>query len=161
MVSSSDFTRLGMASTTIGAGAGLLVDSRLVKSYDWCIEWFRPAPLSQVYEVMTSSEVVRQWWSSKKLVNDGEEDELREGSSVSFRVHQAHKVACIAPPFNIRCIYTDVEPARTKAAPGRHWGSEQCAGDPGHECLLGRSRECSPGDKELRLRMSVLTMVEP
>jgi hypothetical protein len=42
---------------------------------------------------------------------DGE-DKLRVGSTVSFRVHQAPKVARLAPPFRIRCVYTDVEPER-------------------------------------------------
>jgi hypothetical protein len=41
--------------------------------------------------------------------HDNGEDELRAGSSVSFRVHQAPEVARLAPPFRIHCIYTDVE----------------------------------------------------
>jgi hypothetical protein len=110
-VSSSDHIRLGVDST-MGAEVGLLVGGRLVKTYDWRAEWFIPAPLPQVYEAMTSREAVRQWWSSKELVDDGEEDELREGSSAPFRVYQAPMVARIAPPFNIRCIYTNVEPER-------------------------------------------------
>ena len=44
-----------------------------------------------------------------ELVDDGGEDELRVGSSVSFRVHQAPEVARLAPPFRIHCLYKDVE----------------------------------------------------
>jgi hypothetical protein len=47
-----------------------------------------------------------------ELVDDGGEDKLRVGSSVSFNVHQAPEVARLAPPFRIHCVYTDVEPER-------------------------------------------------
>ena len=45
-----------------------------------------------------------------ELVDEGGEDELRVGSSVAFRVHQAPEVARLAPHFGIHCLYTDVEP---------------------------------------------------
>ena len=61
---------------------------------------------------MTSREALRQWWPAMELVEEGEEDELRVGSSVSFQVHQAPEVARFAPPFRIHCVYTDVEPER-------------------------------------------------
>ncbi len=44
-----------------------------------------------------------------ELIDERGEDELRVGSSVSFRVHQAPEVARLAPPFRIHCLYTDVE----------------------------------------------------
>jgi hypothetical protein len=47
-----------------------------------------------------------------ELVDDGAEDKLRAGSTVSFQVHQAPEVARLAPPFRIYCVYTDVEPER-------------------------------------------------
>ena len=99
-----------LTASLIGAGAGLLIGSRMVKTYDWHTEWFIPAPLSAVYEAMTSRSAVRQWWPSMELVDDGQEDELRVGSTVSFRVHQAPEVARLAPPFRIDCVYTAVEP---------------------------------------------------
>ena len=96
-----------------GAVAGLLAGGRLVKTYDWRTEWFIPAPLPVVYGAMTSREAVRRWWPPMELVDDGGEgDELREGSTVSFRVQQAPEVARLAPPFRIHCVYTDVEPER-------------------------------------------------
>ncbi len=96
-----------------GAVAGLLAGGRLVKTYDWRTEWFIPAPLPVVYGAMTSREAVRRWWPPMELVDDGGQgDELREGSTVSFRVQQAPEVARLAPPFRIYCVYTDVEPER-------------------------------------------------
>jgi len=96
----------------IGAGMGFLVGSRMVKTYDWRSEWLIPASLPLVYEAMTSREALRQWWASMELVEYDEGDEIRVGSEVSFRVHQAPRVAHLAPPFNIHCVYTDVEPQR-------------------------------------------------
>jgi len=93
----------------IGAGAGLLAGGRAIKTYDWRTEWFVPAPLPVVYEAMTSREALRQWWPDMELIDERGEDELRVGSSVSFRVHQAPEVARLAPPFRIHCLYTDVE----------------------------------------------------
>jgi uncharacterized protein YndB with AHSA1/START domain len=105
----SSTTRL-VTALLIGAGAGLLMGIRTVKTYDWRTEWLIPAPLPTVYEAMTSRSAVRQWWPSMELMDDAEEDELRVGSSVSFSVHQAPEVARLAPPFRIYCLYTDVEP---------------------------------------------------
>lgn len=96
----------------IGAGAGLLMGGRMVKTYDWRTEWFVPAPLPVVYEAMTSREALRRWWPVMELVDEGGEDELGVGSRVSFRVHQAPEIARLAPPFHIHCVYTDVEPER-------------------------------------------------
>ena len=104
-------TRL-FAAGLIGAGMGLLVGDRTIKTYDWRTEWFVPAALPIVYEAMTSREALRRWWPDMELVDDREEDELRVGSKVSFRVHQAPEVARLAPPFRIHCVYTDVEPNR-------------------------------------------------
>lgn len=103
--------RLSLA-CLLGAGAGMLVGGRLVKTYDWRTEWEIPAPISVVYEAMTSREAVREWWPPMELVDDNGEDKLRVGSTVSFRVHQAPEVARLAPPFRIHCLYTDVEPER-------------------------------------------------
>jgi uncharacterized protein YndB with AHSA1/START domain len=105
------FGPLGAAGV-VGAGIGLLLGGRLVKTYDWRTEWSIPAPVPVVYEAMTSRSAVRQWWPSMELVDDGGVDELRRGSSVDFRVHQTPEVAHLAPPFRIHCVYTDVEPAR-------------------------------------------------
>lgn len=96
----------------IGAAAGLLMGGRMVKTYDWRTEWFVPAPLPVVYEAMTSREALRRWWPAMELVDEGGKDELEVGSSVSFQVHQAPEIARLAPPFRIRCVYTDVEPER-------------------------------------------------
>jgi uncharacterized protein YndB with AHSA1/START domain len=95
-----------------GAVAGLVVGGRLVKTYDWRTEWLVPALPPVVYEAMTSRQAVRQWWPEMELVEDGGGDRLSEGSSVSFRVHQAPEVARLAPPFRIHCVYTNVEPER-------------------------------------------------
>jgi uncharacterized protein YndB with AHSA1/START domain len=103
-------TRL-LAAGLIGAGAGMLLGVRLVRTYDWHTEWFVPAPLPVVYEAMTSRDAVRRWWPPMEVVDDGE-DELGVGSTVSFRVRQAPEVARLAPPFRIHCVYTDVEPER-------------------------------------------------
>jgi uncharacterized protein YndB with AHSA1/START domain len=107
----SNITRLVTAGF-IGAGAGLFIGNRIVKTHDWRTEWFISTPLPVVYEAMTSREALRQWWPAMELVEEGEEDELRVGSSVSFQVHQAPEVARFAPPFRIHCLYTDVEPER-------------------------------------------------
>ena len=109
MTRSSGLARLGVAGAA-GAVAGLLAGIRAVKVYDWRTEWSIPAPLPVVYQAMTSRDAVRRWWPSMELVDDVGGDELRVGSTVSFRVHQAPEVARLAPPFRIRCVYTDVEP---------------------------------------------------
>jgi hypothetical protein len=110
-MSSPNFTRLGVA-LTISATAGMLLGARMVKTYDWRTEWSIPAPLPVVYEAMTSRSAVRRWWPAMELVDDDGGDQLRVGSTVSFRVHQAPEVARLAPPFRIHCLYTDVEPER-------------------------------------------------
>ena len=94
----------------IGAGVGLLMGSRTVKTYDWRTEWLIPAPLPTVYEAVTSRSAMRQWWPSMELMDEADEDQLGVGSTVSFSVHQAPEVARLAPPFRIHCVYTDVEP---------------------------------------------------
>ena len=110
-MSPPNLTRLGVA-VTVGATAGMLLGARMVKTYDWRTEWSIPAPLPLVYEAMTSRSAVRQWWPPMALVDDDGGDQLRVGSTVSFRVHQAPEVARLAPPFRIHCLYTDVEPER-------------------------------------------------
>ena len=92
-----------------GALGGIWIGSRSVKIYDWRTEWTIPAPLPVVFEAMTSRGAVREWWRDMELVDDSEDDDLRVGSTVSFRVHQAPEVARLAPPFRIHCLYTDVE----------------------------------------------------
>ena len=96
----------------LGALGGLWLGSRSVKIYDWRTEWTIPAPLVIVYEAMTSRKAVRQWWPDRELVDDTGDDELSVGSTVSFQVHQAPEVARLAPPFQVHCLYTDVEPQR-------------------------------------------------
>jgi uncharacterized protein YndB with AHSA1/START domain len=108
---SSSINRL-VTAFLIGTGAGLLMGSRTVKTYDWRTEWLIPAPLPTVYEAMTSRSAVRQWWPFMELMDGAGEDELRVGSTVSFNVHQSPEVARLAPPFRIHCVYTDVEPER-------------------------------------------------
>jgi uncharacterized protein YndB with AHSA1/START domain len=111
MEKNSNLTRL-LTTGLVSTGVGLLMGGRIVKTYDWRTEWFIPASLPTVYDAMTSRSALRQWWPSMELADDGEKDELRAGSSVSFRVHQAPEVARLAPPFRIHCLYTDVEPRR-------------------------------------------------
>jgi uncharacterized protein YndB with AHSA1/START domain len=106
---SSSIARL-VTAILIGTGAGLVMGSRTIKTYDWRTEWLIPAPLPTVYEAMTSRSAVRQWWSAMELTDDAKEDELKVGSTVSFSVYQAPEVARLAPPFRIYCVYTDVEP---------------------------------------------------
>jgi len=38
----------------VGVGIGLVLGDRLVKTYDWCTEWFIPALLPVVYGTLTS-----------------------------------------------------------------------------------------------------------
>ncbi len=102
-------TGVGIA-CAIGVVGGVMIGSRSVKIYDWRTEWTIPAPMPIVYEAMTSRSAVRLWWSSIELVDGAVEDALRVGSTVSFSVHQAPKIARLAPPFSIHCVYTDVEP---------------------------------------------------
>ena len=97
---------------TAGVLGGIWIGSRSIKIYDWRTEWNIPAQLPVVYEAMTSREAVREWWPDMELADDIEEDDLQVGSTVSFQVHQAPEVARLAPPFQIRCLYTDVEPER-------------------------------------------------
>jgi hypothetical protein len=100
------------AAGLIGAGTGLLVGGRAIKTHDWRTGWFVPAPRRVIYEAMTSREALRRWWPEMELVDAGGEDELRVGSSVPFKVHQAPELARLAPPFRIHCGYTEVEPNR-------------------------------------------------
>lgn len=104
--------RIASAAGAVGAAVGLLLGSRLVRTYDWRTEWTVAAPLPAVYEAMTLRSAVREWWPSMELVDDGEDEVLRTGSTVDFSVHQAPSVARVAPPFRIHCLYTDVEPNR-------------------------------------------------
>ena len=92
-----------------GTLGGIWIGSRSVKIYDWRTEWAIPAPLPVVYRAMSSRAAVREWWPDMELVDDGKDDDLQVGSTVSFRVHQAPEVARLAPPFRIHCLYTDVE----------------------------------------------------
>ena len=92
-----------------GVLGGIWIGSRSVKIYDWRTEWRIPAPLPVVYGAMTSRGAVREWWPDMELVDDSEDDDIRVASTVSFRVHQAPEVARLAPPFQIHCLYTDVE----------------------------------------------------
>jgi uncharacterized protein YndB with AHSA1/START domain len=101
-----------VSASLIGAGAGLFVGNRLVKTYDWRTEWFIPASLPTVYKAMISRKAVRQWWPDMELVEEDGGDKLRVESKVSFRVHQAPEIARLAPPFRIHCLYTDVEHER-------------------------------------------------
>lgn len=96
----------------LGALGGVWIGSRAVKTYDWRTEWTIPAPMPVVYEAMTSREAVREWWPDMELADDSGDDDLRVGSTVTFRVHQAPEVARLAPPFRIDCLYTDVEPEK-------------------------------------------------
>src|SRR5215212_4916667 len=109
MTKCTSVTRL-VTACLIGAGVGLLMGSRTVKTYDWRTEWLIPAPLPTVYEAVTSRSAMRQWWPSMELMDEADEDQLGVGSTVSFSVHQAPEVARLAPPFRIHCVYTDVEP---------------------------------------------------
>jgi uncharacterized protein YndB with AHSA1/START domain len=102
----------GVTAAVAGLGTGLILGSRLIKTYDWRTEWTVPAPPPVVYEAMTSRSAVREWWPPMELVEDGGGDELLVGSTVDFSVHQAPEVARLAPPFRIHCLYTDVEPER-------------------------------------------------
>lgn len=103
---------LPVLSFVAGAAAGLVVAGRLVKTYDWRTEWSIPAPPPIVYDALTSRRAVREWWPSMRIVDDCGSDRLQPGSTVSFEVRQAPEVARLAPPFRIRCVYTDVEPGR-------------------------------------------------
>ena len=93
-----------------GALGGIWIGSRSVKIYDWRTEWSIPAPLPVVYRAMTSRAAVREWWPDMELADDSEDEDIKVGSTVTFRVHQAPEVARLAPPFQIHCLYTDVEP---------------------------------------------------
>lgn len=103
----SGWSRLLFAAA--GVLGGIWIGSRSVKIYDWRTEWTIPAPLPVVYGAMTSRGAVREWWPDMELVDDAGDDDLRVGSTVSFRVHQAPEVARLAPPFQIHCLYTDME----------------------------------------------------
>lgn len=94
-----------------GVVVGILAGNGLIKTYDWRTRWTIPAPITPVYDAMTSRRALRQWWPSMEPVGEGDEA-LREGSTISFEVHQAPEVARFAPPFRIHCLYTDVEPER-------------------------------------------------
>ncbi len=96
----------------LGVLGGVLIGGRALKTYDWRTEWTIPAPMPVVYEAMTSREAMRKWWPDMELAEDYGDDDLQVGSTVSFLVHQAPEVARLAPPFQIHCLYTDVEPGR-------------------------------------------------
>ncbi len=100
--------RLGHLGATgaLGAGAGLLIGGRLVKTYDWRTEWSIPVPLPIVYEAMTSRSALRSWWPCMELVGDGADDELRAGSRVDFFVHQALLRSRVSPRPSGSTAYT-------------------------------------------------------
>ena len=98
----SGWSRLLFAAA--GVLGGIWIGSRSVKIYDWRTEWTIPAPLPVVYGAMTSRGAVREWWPDMELVDDGKDDDLSVGSTVSFQVHQAPEVARLAPPFQIHCL---------------------------------------------------------
>ena len=91
------------------AGGVMAGSSGLLRVYDWHTEWMIPYPRALTYRYLVSTEAEREWWPSMELVRSSPGD-LGPGSFAEFRVHQAPGVARLAPPFRLRCVYTDVEP---------------------------------------------------
>ena len=96
----------------ISAGGRMVCRQTYGEDLRLCTEWSILTLLPTVYEAITPWRAVKQWWPDMELVEEGGEDDLRVGSRVSFRVHQAPEVARLAPPFHIHCLYTNVEPER-------------------------------------------------
>lgn len=54
---------LALAALSFGAGA-IFGGGKLVREYDWQTEWLIDAPLSPIYQVLTTPEEQKKWWPS-------------------------------------------------------------------------------------------------
>ena len=100
--------QLGWAALGFGAGA-IFGGGKLVRVYDWQTEWTIDAPLSTVYQVLTTPEEQYKWWPSMRVFHVTPLPDIPDGRKIEYRVQQAQSVARLVPPFKITGVTADIE----------------------------------------------------
>jgi len=102
---------LALAALGVGVGA-IFGGGKLVRGYDWQIEWSIDAPLSAVYKVLTTPEEQDKWWPSMRVYRVTPLAGIPDGRMIEYRVQQAPSVARLVPPFKITGVTADIEKER-------------------------------------------------
>ena len=102
---------LALAALGVGVGA-IFGGGKLVRGYDWQIEWSIDAPLSAVYKVLTTPEEQDKWWPSMRVYRVTPLAGFPDGRMIEYRVQQAPSVARLVPPFKITGVTADIEKER-------------------------------------------------
>ena len=86
-----------LAWAALGFGAGAIFGGgKLVRVYDWQTEWMIDAPLSLVYDVLTTPEEQAKWWPSMKVHRVTPLADISDGRIIEYHVQQAQSVARLA-----------------------------------------------------------------
>jgi uncharacterized protein YndB with AHSA1/START domain len=99
---------LALAALGFGAGA-IFGGGKLVRAYDWETEWTIDAPLSTVYQALTTPEEQHKWWPSMMVHRVTPLADIPDGRMIEYRVQQAQSVARLVPPFKIIGVTADIE----------------------------------------------------
>ncbi|GAC1300083.1 MAG: hypothetical protein NVSMB27_40430 [Ktedonobacteraceae bacterium] len=99
---------LALAALGFGAGA-IFGGGKLVRVYDWETEWTIDAPLSTVYQALTTPEEQDKWWPSMRVHRVTPLANIPDGRMIEYRVQQAQSVARLVPPFKIIGVTADIE----------------------------------------------------
>jgi uncharacterized protein YndB with AHSA1/START domain len=102
---------LALAALGFGAGA-IFGGGKLVRVYDWQTEWTIDAPLSTVYQVLTTPEEQEKWWPSLRVHRVTPLADIPDGRTIEYRVQQAPSVARLVPPFKITGVTAEIEKER-------------------------------------------------
>src|SRR5947209_18549273 len=102
---------LALAALGFGAGA-IFGGGKLVRVYDWQTEWTIDAPLSTVYQVLTTPQEQKQWWPSMRVSRVTPLAGIPDGRRIEYRVQQAQRVARLVPPFKITAVTAEIEKER-------------------------------------------------
>lgn len=102
---------LALAALGFGAGA-IFGGGKLVRVYDWQTEWMIDAPLSSVYQVLTTPQEQEKWWPSMRVHRVSPLAAIADGRIIDYRVQQAQSVARLVPPFKITAVTADIEKER-------------------------------------------------
>ncbi len=102
-----------LAWAALGFGAGAIFGGgKLVRVYDWQTEWMIDAPLSLVYDVLTTPEEQAKWWPSMKVHRVTPLADISDGRIIEYHVQQAQSVARLVPPFKITSVTAEIEKER-------------------------------------------------
>jgi len=102
---------LSLAALGFGVGA-IFGGGKLVSVYDWETEWNIDAPLSTVYNLLTTPEEQDKWWPSMQVYSVTPLEGIPDGRTIEYRVQQAQSVARLVPPFKITSVTADIEKER-------------------------------------------------